>query len=164
MTGDWALKGVGLTCAAGSIWFAAYMVNHEGGPPRVNALEEFALFAQPNRLQAVEAAVRALPAQTDPRRTGRLLEIDMTPIGATQVHATPQTDAPAPRQGLRIVELDSDNNALLETAEGYRRIHVGDELQDIGKVIAIRQMSDYWIVVASLKSFAQAAPPEAIAK
>jgi hypothetical protein len=163
MMSDWALKGLGLACAAGSLGFAGYMVRHEGGPPRVNAIEEFALFAQPNRLREVEAAVRALPAQNDPRRTGRVLEIDMTPIGATQVRPVARP-APVPRRGLRIVELDPDNSALLETAEGYRRISVGDEMPEIGKIIAIRRMSDYWIVVASLKSLAQAAPPPEAAK
>ena len=55
---DLALKGAGLACAIGSVWFAAHMLTHEGAP-RVNAIEDFAIFAQPNRLHAVEAAVRA---------------------------------------------------------------------------------------------------------
>ena len=158
MMSDLALKGVGLACAAGSIWFAAYMINHEGEAPRINAMEEFALFAQPNRVRAVEAAVRGAPAQIDPRRTGRILEIDMTPIGATQIRPPSKSDSGV-RRDLRIVELNADG-ALLETTEGYRRIKVGDELPEIGKIIAIRRMAEYWIVVASLRSLAQAAPPE----
>jgi len=158
MMSDWALKGIGVACAAGSVCFAAYMFNHQGEAPRVWAMEEFRLFAQPNRVRAVEAAVRSLPAQNDPRRTGRVLEIDMTPIGATQIRASAKSDS-APRRDLRIVELNSDS-ALLETTEGYRRIQVGDELPEIGKIIAIRRMAEYWIVVASLRSLAQAAPAE----
>jgi len=158
---DLALKGVGLACAAGSVWFAAYMVNHQGEAPRINAMEEFALFTQPNRVRAVEAAIRGTPAQNDPRRTGKVLEIDMTPIGATRVHTPSKADSP--RRDLRIVELNP-NSALLETSEGYRRIKVGDDMPEIGKIIAIRRMSEYWIVVASERSLAQAAPPEAADK
>jgi len=160
MMSDWALKGVGLACAAGSVWFAAYMANHQGEGPRINAMEEFALFAQPNRVRAVEAAIRGASAsQNDPRRTGKVLEIDMTPIGATQIR-TPQKLETARRGDLRIIELKPDS-ALLETSEGYRRIKVGDDMEEIGKVIAIKRMAEYWIVVASVRSLAQAAPPEA---
>lgn len=158
MMSDWALKGVGLACAAGSVWFAAYMVNHQGEGPRVNAMEEFALFAQPNRVRAVEAALRGAPAQSDPKRTGKVLEIDMTPIGATHIRTPPKAETA--RRDLRIVELNADS-ALLETSEGYRRIKVGDDMPEIGKIIAIRRMAEYWIVVASVRSLAQAAPPEA---
>ncbi|MCW2284630.1 hypothetical protein M2323_002517 [Rhodoblastus acidophilus] len=158
MTSDLALKGVGLACAAGSVWFAAYMVNHQGEAPRVNAMEEFALFAQPNRVRAVEAALRGAPAQSDPKRTGKVLEIDMTPIGATQIRAPAKAETA--RRDLRIVELNPDS-ALLETSEGYRRIRVGDDMPEIGKIIAIRRMAEYWIVVASVRSLAQAAPPDA---
>ena len=94
MIGDWALKGVGLDVRGRLHLVRGLYGQSRGRAPRVNGMEDFALFAQPNRLRALEAAVRALPAQTDPRRTGRLLEIDMTPIGATQVHATPKPDAP----------------------------------------------------------------------
>jgi hypothetical protein len=157
MMSDWALKGVGLACAAGSVWFAAYMINHQGEGPRVYAMEEFGLFTRPNRVRAVEAAVRGAPAQVDPRRTGRVLEIDMTPIGATRIHTPPKNESA--RRDIRIVELKLET-ALLETTEGYRRIKVGDELPEIGKIIAIRRMAEYWIVVASLRSLAQAAPPD----
>jgi hypothetical protein len=157
MMSDWALKGAGLACAAGSVWFAAYMFQHQGEAPRVWAMEEFGMFAQPKRVRAVEAAVRGVSAQSDPKRTGGVLEIDMTPIGATHIR-TP-VKAENPRKDLRIVELDG-RSALLETAEGYRRIKVGDDMPDIGRIIAIRRMSDYWIVVASLRSLAQAAPDE----
>lgn len=158
MMSDWTLKGVGLACAAGSVWFAAYMANHQGEAPRINAMEEFALFAQPNRVRAVEAALRGAPAQSDPKRTGKVLEIDMTPIGATQIRAPAKAETA--RRDLRIVELNADS-ALLETSQGYRRIRVGDDMPEIGKIIAIRRMSEYWIVVASVRSLAQAAPPEA---
>jgi hypothetical protein len=161
MMSDWALKGAGLACAVGSVWFAAYMVNHQGEAPRVNAMEEFALFAQPNRVRAVEAALRGAPAQSDPKRTGKVLEIDMTPIGATHIR-TP-SKAETARRDLRIVELNADS-ALLETSEGYRRIKVGDDMPEIGKIIAIRRMAEYWIVVASVRSLAQAAPPEGAGK
>jgi len=158
---DWALKGVGMACAVGSVCFASYMISHEGGASRVNAIEEFALFSQPNRVRAVEAAVRRVSAQNDPRRTGRTLEIDMTPIGATQIR--PPSKNETARRDIRIVELNTDT-ALLETLEGYRRIKVGDELPEIGKIIAIRRMAEYWIVVASLRSLAQAAPPDDVDK
>ncbi len=157
MISDWALKGAGLACAAGSIWFAAHMVAHQGGAPGVYAMEDFGLFAQPNRVRAVEAAMRGLSAQNDPRRTGRVLEIDMTPIGATHIRSATKTEEG--RRDIRIVEL-SEDNALLETLDGYRRVKIGDDLPEIGKIISIRRMGDYWIVVASLRSLAQAAPPE----
>ena len=128
--------------------------------PRVNAMEDFALFAQPNRLRAVEAAVRAVPAQNDPRRTGRAArnrhDADRRHAQSTR-RRKPEPAAPRPAHR----RTQSGESALLETAEGYRRIQVGDEIPDIGKIIAIRRMSDYWIVVASLRSLAQAAPPEA---
>jgi hypothetical protein len=158
---DWALKGIGMACATASVCFAAYMISHEGGAPRVNAMEEFALFSQPNRVRAVEAAVRRVSAQNDPRRTGRTLEIDMTPIGATQSHPPPKNETA--RRDIRILELNSET-ALLETLEGYRRIKVGDDLPEIGRIIAIRRMAEYWIVVASLRSLAQAAPPDNLDK
>ncbi len=80
---DLALKGAGLACAIGSVWFAAHMLTHEGAP-RVNAIEDFAIFAQPNRLHAVEAAVRADAIESDARKTGRVIAIDMTPVGVTR--------------------------------------------------------------------------------
>ena len=58
---------------------------------------------------------------------------------------------------MRILELN-DDSALLETRDGYRRIRVGDESPEIGKIISIRRMADYWIVVASTRSLAQRAP------
>ena len=61
---DLALKAAGLACAAGSVWFAVHMFNHQEAGPRVNAMEDFAIFAQPNRTRAVEAAVRAAAHDT----------------------------------------------------------------------------------------------------
>ena len=65
---DFALKSVGVACAFGSIWFAAHMVTHQEGGPRVNAMEDFAIFAQPNRIHAVEAAVKAAALESDAER------------------------------------------------------------------------------------------------
>jgi hypothetical protein len=152
---DLALKGFGLACACGSAWFAVHMFNHQEGGPRINAMEDFAIFAQPNRIHAVEAAVRAAAADKDPRRTGRAIEIDMTPIGVTP--AREKRTAAAPRRDVKIVELNAED-ALLETPSGYRRVKLGDEIPEVGKILSIRRMSDYWIVVASQRSLAQAAP------
>jgi hypothetical protein len=153
--GDLTLKSVGVACAVGSVWFAAHMVTHQDGGPRVNAMEDFAIFAQPNRIHAVEAAVRAAAIESDARKTGRAISIDMTPIGVVPVNPSPKP-AP-PRREVRIVELNAED-ALIETPEGYRRVKIGDEIQEIGKIISIRRMGEYWIVVASLRSLAQAAP------
>jgi hypothetical protein len=152
---DLALKGAGLACAFGSVWFAAYMLTHQGGAPRVNAIEDFAIFAQPNRLHAVEAAVRAQAIESDARKTGRAIAIDMTPVGNTRPGSRP---AGAPRRDLRILEL-SGEGALIETAEGYRRVRVGDDIPDMGKIISIRSMGHYWVLAASLRSVAQEVPP-----
>jgi hypothetical protein len=150
---DLALKGAGLACAFASVWFAAHMLTHQGAP-RVNAIEDFAIFAQPNRLHAVEAAVRAEALESDARKTGRAIAIDMTPVGVTQ----PESRKPGtPRRDLRILELYGEG-ALIETAEGYRRVKVGDETPDLGKIISIRSMGHYWVLVASLRSVAQEAP------
>ena len=81
---DLALKSTGLACAFGSFWFAAYMLSHQGGAPRVNAIEDFAIFAQPNRIHAVEAAVRAEAMESDARKSGHAIAIDMTPVGVTR--------------------------------------------------------------------------------
>jgi hypothetical protein len=152
-TTDLALKGVGLACALASVWFAAHMLTHEGAP-RVNAIEDFAIFAQPNRIHAVEAAVRAEAIESDARKSGRAIAIDMTPVGVTR----PESRKPgAPRRDLRILELYGEG-ALIETAEGYRRVKVGDETPDLGKIISIRSMGHYWVLVASLRSVAQEAP------
>jgi hypothetical protein len=152
---DLALKGMGLACAFGSFWFAAHMLTHPGGAPRVNAIEDFAIFAQPNRIHAVEAAVRAEVIESDARKTDRAIAIDMTPVGVTR----PDSRQPgAPRRDVRILEL-SGEGALIETAEGYRRVKAGDEIPDIGKIISIRSMNHYWVLVASLRSVAQAVPP-----
>lgn len=152
-TTDLALKGVGLACAFASVWFAAHMLTHEGAP-RVNAIEDFAIFAQPNRIHAVEAAVRAEAIESDARKSGRAIAIDMTPVGVTR----PESRKPgAPRRDLRILELYGEG-ALIETAEGYRRVKVGDETPDLGKIISIRSMGHYWVLVASLRSVAQEAP------
>ena len=85
----------------------------------------------------------------------------MTPVGASSPRAA-ENGGP-PRRDLRILEL-SGKGALIETEEGYRRVKVGDEIPDIGKIISIRSMGHYWVLVASLRSVAQEAPPEAIAK
>jgi hypothetical protein len=153
---DLALKTVGVACAAGSVWFAAHMFTHQEGGPRVNAMEDFAIFAQPNRIHAVEAAVRAAAVEGEGRKNGRAIAIDMTPIGVVSSHRSPK---PGPvSRDLRIVEMNGQD-ALLETAEGYRRVSVGDEIPEIGKIISIRRMGEYWVVVASLRSLAQVAPP-----
>jgi hypothetical protein len=153
---DMALKSVGVACAVGSVWFAAHMFTHQEGGPRVNAMEDFAIFAQPNRIHAVEAAVRAAAVESDARRTGRAIAIDMTPIGV--VPTNPSHKPGTPRRDVRIVEMNAED-ALLETADGYRRVKAGDEIPEIGKIISIRRMGEYWVVVASMRSLAQAAPP-----
>ncbi len=153
---DLTLKSVGVACAVGSVWFAAHMFTHQEGGPRVNAMEDFAIFAQPNRIHAVEAAVRAAAVESDARRTGRAIAIDMTPIGVVPTNPTHKQGAP--RREVRIVEMNADD-ALLETADGYRRVRAGDEIPEIGRVISVRRMGEYWVVVASVRSLAQAAPP-----
>jgi hypothetical protein len=151
---DLALKGAGLACAFGSVWFAAHMLTHQGGAPRVNSIEDFAIFAQPNRLHAVEAAVRAEAIESDARKTGRAIAIDMAPVGVTRTGSRQQG---TPRRDLRILDL-SGEGALIETEEGYRRVKVGDEIPDIGKIISIRSMGHYWVLAASLRSVAQEVP------
>jgi hypothetical protein len=152
---DLALKSVGIACAAGSVWFAVHMFNHQEGAPRVNAMEDFAIFAQPNRTRAVEAAVRAAARSAEEGKAGRAISIDMTPVGTAPLRA-PGQSAPD-RRDVRIVELN-ESDALLETQNGFRRVRVGDESPDVGRIISIRKLADYWIVVASERSIAQVAP------
>ncbi len=152
---DLALKAVGLACAAGSMWFAAFMFNHQDSGPRIYAMQDFAIFAQPNRVKAVETAVRAAAAEGRTRGPKRTITIDMTPVGA--VPPRPETRRQPLRHDVRIVELN-DDNALLESENGFRRVRIGDEAPEIGRVIAIRRMGDYWVVVASQRSLAQVAP------
>jgi hypothetical protein len=152
---DLALKAAGLACAAGSVWFAVHMFNHQEGGPRVNSMEDFAIFAQPSRTRAVEAAVRAAARSDEAGKVGRAISIDMTPVGAVPARA-PEKPAPE-RRDVRIVELN-DSDALLETQNGFRRVRVGDESPDVGRIISIRKLADYWIVVASERSIAQVAP------
>jgi hypothetical protein len=152
---DLALKAVGMACAAGSVWFAVHMFTHQEDGPRVNSMEDFAIFAQPNRTRAVEAAVRAAARNADEGKPGRAISIDMTPVGAVPARA-PGKPAPE-RHDVRIVELN-ESDALLETQNGFRRVRVGDESPDVGKIISIRKLADYWIVVASERSIAQVAP------
>ena len=153
---DLTLKSMGVACAVGSVWFAAHMFTHQEGGPRVNAMEDFAIFAQPNRIHAVEAAVKAAAVESDSHRTGRAITIDMTPIGV--VPTNPSHKPATPRREVKIVELNADD-ALLETSDGYRRVRAGDEIPELGKIISIRRMGEYWVVVASVRSLAQAAPP-----
>ena len=154
--GDLVLKTMGVACAASSVWFAAHMFTHQEGGPRVNAMEDFAIFAQPNRIHAVEAAVRAAAIEGEGRKNGRAIAIDMTPIGVVPSRRAPK---PGPvSRDLHIVELNA-NDALLETSDGYRRVTVGDEIPEMGKIISIRRMGEYWVLVASLRSLAQLAPP-----
>jgi hypothetical protein len=90
----------------------------------------------------------------------------MTPIGVAS-ESPPSNGAPArpdpkdgPKQDIRISAL-SDRDALIETPDGYRRVAIGDEIPEIGKIIAIRRMDEYWILIGSLRSLAQvASPPE----
>ena len=159
---DLALKAIGFACAAGSVWFAVFMFAHQDGGPRIYAMQDFAIFAQPNRVKAVEAAVRAA-AEGRTRGPKRSISIDMTPVGA--VPARPEAGGQPERRNVRIVELN-DDNALLESANGFRRVRIGDEAPEIGRIIAIRRISDYWVVVASRRSLAQVAPliPEAVSE
>jgi hypothetical protein len=152
---DLALKAAGLACAAGSVWFAAYMFNHSDGVPRINAMEDFAIFAQPNRGHAVEAAVREAANEGKARRSSRTIAIDMTPVGSAPMRSA--TNSGAQRPDVKIVELN-DEQALLETREGFRRVRVGDESPEVGKIVSIRRMGDYWVVVATQRSIAQVAP------
>lgn len=152
---DLALKSVGLACAAGSVWFAVFMFSHQDGGPRIYDMKDFAIFAQPNRVKAVETAVRVAAADGRARGSRRAIAIDMTPVGA--VPARPEATGEPQRRDVRIVELNADN-ALLELRNGFRRVRVGDDAPEIGKIIAIRRMGDYWVVVASQRSLAQVAP------
>lgn len=150
---DVILKSFGLFCAAGSVAFAAYMATHQSGGPRINAMEDFAIFAQPNRLRAVEAAVRAATLDARARKAHKPILIDMTPIGSTG--AGPSQSAGEAPAGLRIADL-SEKSALLEWRDGFRRVFVGDEAPALGRVISIRKLDDYWVVVGSSRSLAQA--------
>jgi hypothetical protein len=148
---DLALKTAGVACAVGSVWFAAHMLTHPG-PPRVNAIEDFALFAQPNRMRAVESALSGMIFKGGAIKTNGAVAVDMTPTGATpRAEEKPETA----RRDVRIVELN-DEGALIETADGFRRVKPGDELPDVGKIISVRRMGDYWVLVASKRSVAQA--------
>ena len=111
---DLALKSVGLACAAGSVWFAVFMFSHQDGGPRIYDMKDFAIFAQPNRVKAVETAVRVAAADGRARGSRRAIAIDMTPVGA--VPARPEATGEPQRRDVRIVELNADN-ALLEFAE-----------------------------------------------
>lgn len=151
---DFALKSAGLLCAAGSVALAVFMFTHQEGGPRINAMEDFAVFAQPNRLRAVEAAVRAATLDARARNVHKPILIDMTPIGSTGARpARRESETPA---GLRIVDL-SERSALLEWRDGYRRVFVGDEAPALGRVISIRKLEEFWVVVGSSRSLAQAA-------
>lgn len=158
---DLALKSFGLACAAGSVWFAVHMFTHQEGGPRVYSMQDFAIFAQPNRVQAVEAAVRSAAVAEDLRKAGRVISIDMAPVGAVPARA-PQKAA-RERAAVRIVEL-SEDSALLETPNGFRRVRVGDDSAEVGKILSIRKLSDYWIVVGSERSLAQHAGSDAEAQ
>lgn len=150
---DLALKTLGVACALASAWFAAHMLTHQG-PPRINAIEDFAIFAQPNRMQAVESALRGAALKSGAIRTHGAVAIDMTPVGVIpRADDKPETA----HRDARIVELNGEG-ALIETAQGFRRVKPGDALPDIGKVISIRRMGDYWVLVASQRSLAQAVP------
>ena len=150
---DLTLKTVGVACAIGSVWFAAHMLTHQRAP-RVNAIEDFAIFAQPNRMQAVETALRATPLKGGAIGTGRAVAIDMMPIGVTPREDEKREKA---RRDVRIVEMNGEG-ALIEMSDGFRRVKPGDELPEIGKVISVRRMGEYWVLVASQRSLAQAVP------
>jgi hypothetical protein len=154
---DLALKSVGFACAAGSVWFAVHMFTHQDGGPRVNAIQDFAIFAQPNRMQAVEAAVRVAGQNGETRKAAHAFTIDMTPVGALPNARQAQKSTPE-QTDVRIVEMNADD-AVLETPKGFRRVRVGDESPEVGKIISIRKLADYWVVVASERSLAQPAPP-----
>ena len=152
---DLALKGVGLAahsvrCGSSATWPRIRRVGPGSTPWRISRFSP-----QPNRIHAVEAAVKAAALESDARRTGRAISIDMTPTGAVSLH---EQHKPGPaRHDVRIIELNAED-ALIETPEGYRRVKPGDEIPEIGKIISIRKMGEYWVVVASLKSLAQIAP------
>ena len=153
---DFGIKLAGLACAIGSVGFAAHMLTQDG-PPRLYALEEFGVFAQPKRAQAVEAALQADTARQEEKKPadGKSLAVDLTPIGAVPVHS--KHTRRRERASVRIVRSNADE-ALLETPDGFQSVRVGDLLPDMGQIIAIRQSGQYWVVVASLRSVVQAAP------
>jgi hypothetical protein len=152
---DIALKGVGLACAAGSVWFAVHMFSHQDGGPRINAMEDFAIFAQPKRVLAVEAAVRAAAVEGKARKGAPALSIDMTPVGSA---SPPFAPPPGPEHPVVKIVALHEEDALLETKDGYRRVRVGDESPELGKIISLRRIGDYWVVVATGRSVAQVAP------
>jgi len=152
---DLALKAAGLACAAGSVWFAVHMFAHQERGPRINAMEDFAIFTRPRRVHAVEAAVRAAAADGPARKGAPTIDIDMTPIGSAGSRFAPP---PGPeRRPVKIVEMN-DEGALLETRDGFRRVRVGDESPEIGKILSLRRIGNYWVVVATDRSLAQIAP------
>lgn len=153
---DFGIKLVGLACAIGSVGFAGHMFT-QNGPPRLYAMEEFGIFAQPKRAQAVEAALQADANKLEEKRPpdGKSLALDLTPVGVVPSHS--KHTRRRERASVRIVRLNPDE-ALLETPDGFQSVRVGDQLPDMGQIIAIRQSGQYWVVVASLRSVVQAAP------
>lgn len=146
---DFGLKAFGLGAATSSAIFAVTMIGGGANEPKIVAMEHFAIFAKP-------AAVRAArPAVAD----------DIDPIVTGGVGAPPQRppNGPPPTGprlgGFRIIGV-VDNQAILLSDAGFRRIKVGDKLSESLTVARIEKREQGFMVILSDGSFIGAQGPE----
>lgn len=141
------LMMLGLGAAASASAFAAFMLTSETRAPRIAAIEHFGIFAKPARIAAQRP-------KTDHG-------VDMTVTGGVAPPPLRATIKDGPRlEGYKLIGVVGEEAILLGDA-GFRKVQRGAELPDKGRIAAIEQRGEYWIVVMQDGAIIGGPPPTA---
>jgi hypothetical protein len=128
--------GVGLSTAAASLAFAAYMLTHDNSSSRVNGIQYLAIFAQPNLGGRPAAAVADINLSEDVDRmpTG---SIPLDDKAVAQEIVDPGFSVISGQPGIAWAQKDSV----------IRAVRIGDVVEGAGRVKAIVLRDGMWQVL-----------------
>lgn len=146
---DFGLKMLGLGAATSSTIFAAAMIGGGAKEPNIVAMEHFAIFAKP---ATVRAARPIADDDIDPIVTGG--------VGAPPPRPPNGPPPTGPRLGgFRIIGV-VDNQAILLSDAGFRKIKVGDKLSESLTVARIEKREQGFMIILSDGSYIGAQGPD----
>lgn len=139
---DLAMGAVGVGLAGTSAVFAIYMVANSDQGPRINGVENLAIFAQP---------------VTTPYRGGASRvpepEFDMTPVGSVRMRQAVAPSSPPPIVTKivpgYVMRGYFQGAALVQGPDGFINVKVGAEIEGLGRVIAIEARGRNLVVITT---------------
>ena len=151
-TVDKAIVSAGIGTAAVSASFAAFMLTTDHSRPNFNGIEHLMLFAQPlhgqpSPLVAKDQTTRPSPG-VDYSATG---VIPRRGQGASDARDTPKANVPETEPVIKgyVLEQADLGVAIVQRHNSSFRIRPGAYLPGAGRIIAIEQRGDKWVVVTT---------------